>query len=759
MKRSAKLKLAIVGALLLLAAAAASGSAVAQRGTAAGDTVSIELRVWQDVDDDRDIRFSARLADGSWQTLGAIPLLLDDGHSAHGVYRYGDITVTAPLQDRVPPVRVDVRVWQHVKNGRVIYISARGRGDSWATLGTIRLLLDDGVSSLLGLRYGDISINAPLPEKEVSTLAGRPGVRGYEDGRGDEALFGRFHETLGMGLAVDRDGSVIVADRENRAIRRVAPDGTVTTIAGGNGRGVRDGPAATAQFAGPTDVAVAADGTIYVADSYGHRIRKIAPDGTVTTLAGGGPIYGPPYEEGAAGSFRNGPGAQARFAFPHGIALDRNGDLYIIEDKWGIRRLSPSGTVETFAGSDPHGYRDGPRQQARFFNLLAIDIDADGNVYVIDDISFPDARTAIRMVDTQGIVSTLYISASPVRGGILAEPSGIAVASDGAIYIANTERNQVLELTQEGELRPVAGTGEQGYADGPRNAAMFSLPAAIAVADDGTLYVADEGNNVIRTIDPSAGALPAHALALAGAEQIPRLEGVRVTVFAGRPGHKLAGVPLSRDGAARSAYFYRPWGMALDAAGNVIVADSGNDAIRQIAPDGTVTTIAGGNGPGLRDGPGARAQFMDPRGVAVHPDGSIYVADSGNNLIRKIAPDLAVTTVAGGGPPRSEEYQGGFLDGPALQARFRTPRRSPSTRRGTCSLPTAATAGSGSSPPTARSRPSQEPRPPPCLTRVSRTSEAATARDTSRSSTCPAESPSPAMAPSSSPNRSTTPFG
>ena len=421
MKRSARLKFALVGALLLLAAATASGSAVA----AAGDTVRVELRVWQDIDDDRSISVSARPADGSWQTLGVIPLLLDDGHSSGGRYRYGNITLAVSLRDRTTPLNVDMRVWQHVENGRSIYLSARASGDSWATLGTIRLLLDDGVNAQLGLRYGDTGIDATLPEDEVSTLAGRPGVRGYADGLGEAALFGRYASSIGsIGAAFDRDGSVVVADRWNRAIRRIAPDGTVTTIAGGNGAGLRDGPASTAQFEGPTDVAIAHDGAIYVADSPAHRIRKITPDGMVTTVAGGGPTTGSRSSEGTWGSFRDGPADEARFAHPERIALGPFGDLYIMEQRRRIRRLSPSGTVATFAGTGTLGYQDGPRQQAEFFQLLAIDVDLAGNVYVIDDspIINQGLVPTIRKIDTAGVVSTLYRDVPLTRGGTLATP-------------------------------------------------------------------------------------------------------------------------------------------------------------------------------------------------------------------------------------------------------------------------------------------------------------------------------------------------
>ena len=196
MKRSARPKIAIVGALLLLAVAAAPGSADAQREAADEETVRIELRVWQDMDDDLDISVSARPADGSWQTLGVIPLPLDDGHSSSGHYRYGNITLAVPLSNRATPVHIEMRVWQHVEDGRRIYLSARPQRGSWATLGTIALPLDDGVDSLRGLRYGDTGIDAPLPEDEVSTLAGRPGVRGYADGPGTRRSSGGTPRTL-----------------------------------------------------------------------------------------------------------------------------------------------------------------------------------------------------------------------------------------------------------------------------------------------------------------------------------------------------------------------------------------------------------------------------------------------------------------------------------------------------------------------------------------------------------------------------------
>ena len=180
--------------LVILAVAAVLGLAVVATGAAqgSGQTARIEVRVWQDVGDELDIQISARPAAGSWRTLGTIPLPLDDGVSATG-YRYGDIALDVPLANWASPVTVQVRVWQNVGNSRVIYISARPAGGDWDVLGTIRLPLDDGLSSTREYRFGDIALDVPFPEAGVRTLAGKPGFWGFNDGSGERARFGWPH--------------------------------------------------------------------------------------------------------------------------------------------------------------------------------------------------------------------------------------------------------------------------------------------------------------------------------------------------------------------------------------------------------------------------------------------------------------------------------------------------------------------------------------------------------------------------------------
>ncbi len=639
--------------LTLVAVAAVLGLAVLATGAAQGEaTARIEVRVWQDVGDEREIHVSARPADGSWRTLGTIPLPLEDGVSSAGD-RYGEFVVDVPLVDWAEPRVVHVRVWQNVHLGSEISIGARPASGLWSTLGRLSLPLDDGFSSSGRYRYGDVAFTVSLPEEQVRTLAGAPRIHGYVDGPSETARFGRFGESS-MGLEVDRDGSVVVADFRNRAIRRVLPDGTVTTIAGGNGSGTLDGPAEIAQFEGPTDVAIDPQGNIYVADCRGHRIRRVTPEGMVTTVAGG--------ERAEDGMWRrvDGPAEEARFVAPCHIALDRNGDIYITE-QYTIRRVSPSGWVSTFAGGSGLGYVDGPRRDAEFAYLEDIGIDAGGTLYVLDTNPFVreghGPRYAVRKIDATGSVSPVFRSDIPTVGGTLVSPSGMAVSPGGEIYLTNTGRHQIVKVLGLNGLQALAGSGEDGHMDGLPVDAALSEPGALALSPGGALVVVDQADSVVRVVLPQSDGSFA-SVEPAEAPKFPRLEGVQVDLFTGQGGPGVASIDGYLDGPARQALFDGPRGMALAPDGSVIVADTDNKAIRRISPEGIVSTVAGANGAGLRDGPPGEAQFRRPFAVAVDSDGAIYVADdvrfvaeTGDYLIRKIAPNGEVSTVDMKGGP------------------------------------------------------------------------------------------------------------
>lgn len=589
---------------------------------------TVEVRVWQHVEDPDDIHVSARPAGGAWRTLGTIPLPLDDGISAAGD-RFGGFAVDVPQVEWAVPRSVQVRVWQNVQMGSEISIEARPENGLWSTLGRLPLPLDDGISSSGRYRYGDILFTVSLPQERVWTLAGRADEAGYVDGSREEARLSGI-----LGLEVDRDGSILFVD-DSGAIRRIGLDGSVAMIAGGpaSSCGHQDGPVAVATFCRPRDIAVAEDGTVYVADSR-SGLRKITLDGTVLT------IEGSPFAGGIVRASEDfDPGVPAPVSVS-GVAFDGAGNLYVLEQRgnefdgvWGpsIIRYSPSGDVVTVR-----------EEVSDLGNIVGFDVDDAGNVYMLHAAY---AVAVVTKVDGDGNLSVLHRGGHPARGGLLASPGGLAVAGDGAIYLANTGRSQIVRLTPGGDFVAIAGTGDDGHVDGPAGESLFRLPRGLGVSPDGALIVVDQFSRVVRVIDPGAGGFWEGGVELASHVELPRVTGVSASVYAGGSWGR-----WYQDGPAEQARFHWPEGMAWDAEGGVIVADSGNHAIRRISPDGVVTTVAGGNGQGDLDGPGREAQFDRPSGVAVDVDGTIYV--TAFRFVRRVAPDGTVTTVEASGSER-----------------------------------------------------------------------------------------------------------
>jgi sugar lactone lactonase YvrE len=502
-----------------------------------------------------------------------------------------------------------------------------------------------------------------------------------------------------------------VADAQNNAIRKVAPDGTTTTLAGGQ-IGATDGAGTNASFNGPSGVAVDGFANVYVADEFNHTIRKILPDGTVTTLAG---------MAGSSGT-ADGAGSSARFNHPSGLAIDEGGNLYVADIVNSLLRVvSPEGMVSTLAVLPPYpagiavdneanvyvadtgysvifkivpggavstlaglarvpGASDGIGTNALFSFPAGIAADSAGNVLVADT-----GNNTIRRIGTDGMVTTL--AGQPGRVGatdgawanaLFSQPWGIVADPAGNIYVAESGNNSIRAINPDGRVLTLAGPGgSTGSDSGPGRLARFNHPAGVAVDTQGNLLVADWLNFLVRMIAPDgtvsdvagqAGVAGANDGAATNAHfaspigvavdtlgnvyvvdpdnsTIRRIyPGGNVVTFAGQS----TGQPGNVDGPAALAFFNTPSGVAVDIANNVYVADTGNQTIRMIGTGGQVTTLAGlGSVAGYQDGVGTNAMFSGPSAVAVDGAGNVYVADSGNHAIREIAPDGVVTTVAG----------------------------------------------------------------------------------------------------------------
>jgi hypothetical protein len=318
----------------------------------------------------------------------------------------------------------------------------------------------------------------------VDVLAG-DGRSGVVDGEPTRA---RFSDPFGV--AVAPDGSVYVADAgEAQRIRRIAVDGAVSTLAGG-AAGFADGSGADAQFDTPSGLALGGDGSIYVADTGNNAIRRVTPAGAVSTVAGG-----------RDAGFGDGPATEALFNGPVGVAVAPDGRI-IVADTYNdrIRAIDPDGTVSTIAGSGLQGHVDGTAFEAQFDTPCGVAIDRAGNIYIADT-----GNGLIRKLDRTGTVTTLDLL--PI-GGFLLRPIGIGISDNGALY-ATDDRGRVVEipvhqtLGEDGipaaSVRIVAGS-TPGFANGPGVTARMRGLAGIAVAGPGRLVVVDPRNALVRLV-------------------------------------------------------------------------------------------------------------------------------------------------------------------------------------------------------------------------------------------------------------------
>jgi uncharacterized protein (TIGR03437 family) len=436
-------------------------------------------------------------------------------------------------------------------------------------------------------------------------------------------------------IAADRAGNVYFVD-QNSVLRLDATTGALTLVAGNGTAGFSgdNGPAASAQLANPGGIAVDSAGNLYIADGYNYRIRKVA-NGVITTVAGNG-------TPGFSGD--NGPATSAQLDPGGGLAVDSAGSLFIAEfHNQRIRKVS-SGVISTVAGSGTQGFSgdNGPATSAQLNGPSGVAVDSAGNLYIADYLNVRIRKVSNGVITTVAGNGTQWFGGDngPATSAQLWYPSGVAVDSAGNLYVADTFNHRIRKISN-GVITTVAGGGPSLGDNGPATSAQVLYPYGVAADSTGNLYIADTGHNRIRKVSNGV---------------ITTVAGNGTCCFSGD------------NGPANGAQVYFPEGVAVDSAGDLYIADNVNNRIRKVS-NGVISTVAGTGTEGFSgdNGPATSAQLNHPAGVAVDSAGNLYIADTSNNLIRKVSEGV-ISTVAGTG---TEGFSGD--NGPATSAQLSNP--------------------------------------------------------------------------------------
>ncbi len=613
---------------------------------------------------------------------------------------HGDVFIADAGNDLVREVTSTGTITTFAGNGAKGYTGDNGQA--------LKAELNDPVAVAVDA-HGDVFISDAgnqvirkvSPSGIITTFAGTLNSPGYS-GDGKAATAAKLNSP--GGIAVNAAGDLFIADTVNNVVREVSTAGIITTFAGNGTAGYAgNGKAATqAELSTPTDVAVDSSGNVFIADSNNNAVREVLTTGIIRTIAGTG-------TPGYAGD--GGRATKALLDVPVGVAVDSSGNVWISDNANDIvREVSGStGVIHTVAGNGTYGYSgdgDGaPATQAELNGVRGLLV-YQGNVLIADQYNdvirqltlttlspltitpslLPTGRVGVAYhqqltakggtapytftllsgtlppgltLSSTGLITgmptafdtfnftvqvsdnnhlsatlnfSLQINSSFTIGNLIATgnatPTGMAMDAKGDLFFADSLANRVYEVTTTGKFRLVAGNGAAGFRGdhGYATAAELNHPVAVAVDGKGDVFIADEDNQVIREVSPT---------------------GI-ISTLAGTPGK--AGY-TGNNGPANKAELDEPIGLAVDSSGDVFIADGLNNAVREVSTSGTITTVAGNGTAGYTgDTKQATAAQLDfPVALALDPSGNLYIADLGNDVVRKVTPGGIISTFAGNG--------------------------------------------------------------------------------------------------------------
>ena len=444
---------------------------------------------------------------------------------------------------------------------------------------------------------GTLSAQAGLDAYRIHTYAGSDPV--LDGGPAVDALLNSPED-----VAADAQGVVYIADRRNGLIRRIDPNTGVISSVAGTVTTPGSGTLATELFIDPVAVAISPGGVLHFCTS--NQVYRLNADGTADVIAGA---------RSGSGPGDGGPAVEAIFGIISGLTFGPDGSYYVSDFLRNVvRKVGPDGVIERFAGTGPRGFSGdgGQANAAELASPSKIDLDAQGNLYIADR-----RNNRIRKVAPDGTISTVtgdgrngvFGLGGPAADGGVGSPLAVTAGPNGSVFVSNF--TEVFEIDADGVLnRRIGGAGI---------AALWGLAAPA----DGTLLIVDSDH---------------HRVVRAGTDGI-------VNTIAGKD-HL-----LGDDGPAIEAQLFEPIGIDLDSQGNLYIADNENSAIRRVAVDGGITTVAGGQtlGPHGDGGPALAANLNGAVDAAIHPNGELYVLD-GRRRVRKVDSQGVITTFAGGAP-------------------------------------------------------------------------------------------------------------